>query len=279
MKLTDFGLARRFKISDGRDMYSFCGSPIYIAPETLAKKAYDHKVDYYAMGTLLYEMIIGVPPFNFKKAALIKEAKLTQDVEYPSILEPKIKDLLMCCLHKNPDKRIADFDFYAVKLKELGVDMNIIQNNRYHYKLKIGLDFDKSRQAMEPVEEHSYYISNQEIAQKMENLDNIFYFRKDQNIEPEKPNFIHQEKNEKEDLVPFSRDGNFTKKLEAEYQTNIGEEVTDLGLIDMMTVHTLDTKKNLNLGKYGNTTSYGKDTTRYELAGLSKSSNKRLIFE
>ena len=46
-------------------MYSFCGSPIYIAPETLKKEAYDFKVDFYALGILLFEMLTGQPPFNF----------------------------------------------------------------------------------------------------------------------------------------------------------------------------------------------------------------------
>lgn len=87
IKLTDFGLARRVELdlkkSEGgnftadRGLYSFCGSPIYIAPETLLKKAYGFKVDYYAMGILLFEMLTGKPPFNFKKADLIKKAKLT----------------------------------------------------------------------------------------------------------------------------------------------------------------------------------------------------------
>jgi len=73
--LTDFGLARRVELSSAnqngeqsggeRELYSFCGSPIYIAPETLKKEAYDFKVDFYALGILFYEMLTGQPPFNF----------------------------------------------------------------------------------------------------------------------------------------------------------------------------------------------------------------------
>ena len=39
--------------------YSFCGSPIYIAPETLSKNVYNKSADFYSLGILLYEMIVG----------------------------------------------------------------------------------------------------------------------------------------------------------------------------------------------------------------------------
>lgn len=135
LKLTDFGLARRAEKKEelddrGRDMYSFCGSPIYIAPETLQRKAYDFKVDYYALGILLFEMVTGKPPFNFKKADRIKKAKLTQKVEYPPDFNPKVKVIIDSLLHKDPDERIADVPFYAKKLKELGIDLEIVKKDR-----------------------------------------------------------------------------------------------------------------------------------------------------
>lgn len=66
LKLTDFGLARRFEVGEGRGNYSFCGSPIYIAPETLERKAYDHKVDYYALGILLFKVFLAINQFGFE---------------------------------------------------------------------------------------------------------------------------------------------------------------------------------------------------------------------
>lgn len=165
-------------MEDGRDLYSFCGSPIYIAPETLARKPYDHKVDYYAMGILLYEMLIGYPPFNFKKADLIKQAKLTHEIKYPQDMDPRLRNLLEVSLHKDPESRIADYDYYSEKLLELGVDMQIIEKDRYFYKIKLEHDFHKERKQMEDVVKHSYYVSNQAIAQKMLDLDQIIYYKR-----------------------------------------------------------------------------------------------------
>lgn len=135
IKLTDFGLARRAERSDeevsrGRELYSFCGSPIYIAPETLQRKSYDFKVDYYALGILLFEMLTGKPPFDFKKADLIKKAKLTENVKYPSSFDPRVKVIIENLLHKNPSERVVDVTFYADKLKKLGIDIEIIKKDR-----------------------------------------------------------------------------------------------------------------------------------------------------
>jgi hypothetical protein len=75
--LTDFGLA---KILDGgAQAYSFCGTPDYLAPEILHEKGHSFPVDWWAVGILTYEMIVGFPPFytgnnnNSKMYELIKK--------------------------------------------------------------------------------------------------------------------------------------------------------------------------------------------------------------
>jgi serum/glucocorticoid-regulated kinase 2 len=59
--LTDFGLA---KILEGNaQAFSFCGTPDYLAPEILTEKGHSFPVDWWAVGILTYEMIVGFPPF------------------------------------------------------------------------------------------------------------------------------------------------------------------------------------------------------------------------
>jgi len=62
IKLTDFGLC---KTNFGRDDFtnSFVGSPEYMSPEILLEKSYSYSVDFFTLGTLLYEMVVGIPPF------------------------------------------------------------------------------------------------------------------------------------------------------------------------------------------------------------------------
>ena len=63
IRLADFGLSRmNFTKEDHSD--SFCGSPEYMSPEMLLNDSqHNHMIDYYALGCLLYEMIVGIPPF------------------------------------------------------------------------------------------------------------------------------------------------------------------------------------------------------------------------
>ena len=59
VKIADFGLA---KLSNSRS-HSFCGSIEYMAPEIIQHKGHNHMVDYYCLGALLFEMLVGYPPF------------------------------------------------------------------------------------------------------------------------------------------------------------------------------------------------------------------------
>lgn len=59
--LTDFGLAKILEANE--QAYSFCGTPEYLAPEIIEEKGHAYPVDWWALGILTYEMIVGFPPF------------------------------------------------------------------------------------------------------------------------------------------------------------------------------------------------------------------------
>mmetsp|Transcript_41842 Transcript_41842/g.64005 ORF Transcript_41842/g.64005 Transcript_41842/m.64005 type:complete len:457 (-) Transcript_41842:45-1415(-) len=111
--LTDFGLA---KILDQNEQaYSFCGTPEYLAPEILDEKGHSFPVDWWALGILTYEMIVGFPPFytgspnNQKMYDLIK----TKPVFFPDAkkhgiaMSANCKDFINKCLSKNPAERLG----------------------------------------------------------------------------------------------------------------------------------------------------------------------------
>ena len=62
IKLIDFGLSKQGVGRDGVS-FSFCGSPEYMSPEMLNGSAHGRAVDIYGLGALLYEMLVGFPPF------------------------------------------------------------------------------------------------------------------------------------------------------------------------------------------------------------------------
>lgn len=75
MKLSDFGLAAI--ISNGQEMSSYCGSPVYMAPEVLVGN-YCPKVDIWSAGVLLYALLFGALPFEVEgdtREELLEEYK------------------------------------------------------------------------------------------------------------------------------------------------------------------------------------------------------------
>jgi serine/threonine protein kinase len=65
IRVTDFGLAKGNVTGPGAEggTKTFCGTPEYLAPEMLENKGHGRAVDWWALGTLTYEMLVGLPPF------------------------------------------------------------------------------------------------------------------------------------------------------------------------------------------------------------------------
>lgn len=109
--VADFGLAKFVK--DGELANSFCGTAEYLAPEMLIGNGHDYTVDWWALGVLIYEMIVGIPPFfhrnKHRMYFLIKES----DVNFPDPVRHKInvspnaQDLILKLLDKSRKTRLG----------------------------------------------------------------------------------------------------------------------------------------------------------------------------
>lgn len=85
VKLIDFGFSRQCDIDDA--LTSFCGTPIYAAPELLQRKPYSGpRADAWSLGILLYVMLTGAYPFAGTTLPLIRKQAIVGDFDIPSYL-------------------------------------------------------------------------------------------------------------------------------------------------------------------------------------------------
>lgn len=129
-KISDFGLST---ILEGpTQQLSICGTPLYSSPQLLKKRGYSSKVDTWAIGVMLYELLMGLTPFHaYEMKDLINkinEGKYTLQLEEPISIECAL--FLSQCLQTNESDRlnmdqITEHPFIndlSDKLTELNVD-------------------------------------------------------------------------------------------------------------------------------------------------------------
>lgn len=104
LKLTDFGFA---KIIEHRT-YTLCGTPEYIAPEVLLNKGHGKPVDWWTLGILIYEMIVGYPPFVDEDPMGIYQKILSGKIVFPKLFDKNAKSLVKKLLTAELSKRYGN---------------------------------------------------------------------------------------------------------------------------------------------------------------------------
>lgn len=100
-------------------MFSRCGTPGYVAPEILADKIYDFKVDVFSVGVIMFILLTGSSPFKGSTydEIVIKNYNCTIDYECKEVLDANISpvcmDLLRKMLKKDPVERLSAVEALA----------------------------------------------------------------------------------------------------------------------------------------------------------------------
>ncbi|MGZ3438367.1 MAG: serine/threonine protein kinase [Polyangia bacterium] len=115
VKIVDFGIAKDVKAGKRLTAIGMVlGTPEYMSPEQATGQESDHRVDQYALGCILYELLTGDVPFKGENApktltkhvfdAVVPPSKLRPDLQIPAVVE----DIVMRMLQKKPGDRYRD---------------------------------------------------------------------------------------------------------------------------------------------------------------------------
>ena len=124
MKLTDFGLSKTNFEQD--QTHTIWGTIKYIAPETLSGQKYNHAIDWWGLGIIVYRMIVGELPYPSNKNKEVGKYIVNSEIEVsPKVVKNAVtRDFISKLLNKDPDKRLGANGVEEVKAHPYFKDMN-----------------------------------------------------------------------------------------------------------------------------------------------------------
>ena len=123
IKMADFGLAKE-GVNDKKKAKSFCGSPAYLAPEMLGTRGVGKAADIYQLGAVLYELLVGLPPYYTENIKKLYENIKGANLKIPNYISKEAKNLLKKLLHKDPKQRIGVKNKEEIKSDPFFADIN-----------------------------------------------------------------------------------------------------------------------------------------------------------
>ena len=106
VKLCDFGFARSMS-TNTIVLTSIKGTPLYMAPELVQELPYNHTVDLWSLGVIIYELFVGTPPFYTNSIYTLIHLIVKDPVKFPDNMSPEFKSFLQGLLNKTPSERLS----------------------------------------------------------------------------------------------------------------------------------------------------------------------------
>lgn len=127
IRLADFGVAREYNSNNAKETSGTfwwiitLGTPGYMAPEMLSNQNYSFSADYYAVGIILYEIIMGSRPFKGKTRKQMRDlvAKIQPQIEkvdLPANWSESSRDLTNKLLQRNPKSKYFSALFIRIEI-------------------------------------------------------------------------------------------------------------------------------------------------------------------
>ena len=147
IRLADFGMAKFLKGDEKAT--SFCGTPEYLAPEIITGEGHNKAADWWSYGILMYEMMVGIPPFFCDNQEKMYQLITRAELRFPKKinLSDTAKDLLQKLLIKDQDQRLGSKNGFNEIMQHpffKGLDFNALVHKKipapYKPELKDKLD-------------------------------------------------------------------------------------------------------------------------------------------
>ncbi|MGH7297675.1 MAG: serine/threonine-protein kinase, partial [Polyangiaceae bacterium] len=129
VKLLDFGISKAPVVAGGgvTSTQAIMGSPVYMSPEQLvSSRQADPRADIWSLGIVLYEALVGSPPFEAESMPQIVTRILHAPAPHLAVarpdLPPQLDAVVARCLEKDPAARFADVAQLAVALAPFALD-------------------------------------------------------------------------------------------------------------------------------------------------------------
>uniref|UniRef100_A0A8D0S183 Serine/threonine-protein kinase N2 n=2 Tax=Sus scrofa TaxID=9823 RepID=A0A8D0S183_PIG len=106
VKIADFGLCKE-GMGYGDRTSTFCGTPEFLAPEVLTETSYTRAVDWWGLGVLVYEMLVGESPFPGDDEEEVFDSIVNDEVRYPRFLSTEAISIMRRLLRRNPERRLG----------------------------------------------------------------------------------------------------------------------------------------------------------------------------
>ena len=136
IKLADFGLSKIMLEKSKAKAFTLCGTPDYLAPEILENKGYDKTVDWWSLGALIYEMLVGYSPFKMKKGEQLNIEKYKEPVPLYNHFTPEAKMIITDLLIVEPNKRLGYGSNGTENIKKHPFFKNINWEELYNKKVE-----------------------------------------------------------------------------------------------------------------------------------------------
>uniref|UniRef100_A0A8C3AN24 protein kinase C n=1 Tax=Cyclopterus lumpus TaxID=8103 RepID=A0A8C3AN24_CYCLU len=117
VKIADFGLCKE-GMGFGDRTSTFCGTPEFLAPEVLTDTSYTRAVDWWGLGVLVYEMLVGESPFPGDDEEEVFDSIVNDEVRYPRFLSTEAIGVMRRLLRRNPERRLGSGEKDAEDVKK-----------------------------------------------------------------------------------------------------------------------------------------------------------------